>query len=160
MKFDSFSRVLTLEALLHRVSEWRRENASIAFTNGVFDIIHQGHLASLEQAASFADKLIVGVNSDQSARSLNKGTGRPFCAQTNRALLIAGFAAVDAVVIFEESTPYELLKQIKPDVLVKGADYKLEEIVGREFAKRVERIQLSPGLSTTKLVQKIRDSLG
>ncbi len=156
MKSQSEQKVVSLEELLRQLAKWRAEGHSIAFTNGVFDILHRGHLHSLEQAASFADRLIVGVNSDASARSLGKGPERPINKERDRAGLIAGLEAVDAVVIFDEPTPWEVLREIKPDVLAKGGDYKLEEIVGREFAGRVERLGLAEGLSTTKLVEAIR----
>ena len=98
----------------------------------------------------------MGVNSDKSARGLNKGAGRPLNCELDRATLIAGLKPVSAVVIFDEPTPYEILSVIRPDVLVKGADYQLEQIIGREFAGRVERVELIPGISTTELVRRIR----
>jgi len=156
MKSKSSGKVLSRAELLEQLTEWRGEGLTIAFTNGVFDILHRGHLHSLEQAASFADRLIVGVNSDSSARSLGKGPERPINTEADRAALMAGLTAVDAVVIFAEPTPWELLSEIRPDVLAKGGDYKLEEIVGREFAGRVERLGLVEGLSTTRLVQTIK----
>jgi len=142
--------------LLKVIQLWRSENHTISFTNGVFDLVHVGHLKSLQVAASFADRLIVGVNSDKSARGLNKGAGRPLNCELDRATLIAGLKPVSAVVIFDEPTPYEILSVIRPDVLVKGADYQLEQIIGREFAGRVERVELIPGISTTELVRRIR----
>jgi D-beta-D-heptose 7-phosphate kinase/D-beta-D-heptose 1-phosphate adenosyltransferase len=157
VKSRSEAKVLECKKLLSLVAEWRAEGLTVAFTNGVFDILHRGHLHSIEQAASFCDRLIVAVNSDSSARSLGKGPERPINKEADRAALMAGFSAVDAVVIFDEPTPWELLKEIKPDVLAKGGDYKLEEIVGREFAGRVERLGLVQGLSTTKLVETIRE---
>lgn len=147
--------VQTLPELLQTIGQWRSEKLTIAFTNGVFDLVHVGHLKSLQVAASYADRLIVGVNSDRSARGLNKGAGRPLNCEMDRATLIAGLKPVSAVVLFDEPTPYELLSEIRPDVLVKGADYKLEEIIGREFAGRVERVELVPGISTTELVRRI-----
>jgi len=111
----------------------------------------------VERAVEFADRLVVGVNTDRSARALAKGPGRPLVSENDRAALVAGFSTVDAVVLFDEDTPYELLKALKPDVLVKGADYKLEDIVGREFAKRVERIELAKGFATSSLIRKIRE---
>ncbi len=138
---------------MHR---WRAAGKTVAFTNGVFDILHRGHLYSIEQAASFCDRLIVGINSDASARTLGKGPERPINNEIDRAGLVAGLAVVDAVVIFDEPTPWELLRDIRPDVLAKGGDYKLEEIVGREFAGRVERLGMVEGLSTTRLVDTIK----
>ena len=154
---SSETKIISRNDVKSLVRDWRDQGLTIAFTNGVFDILHRGHLYSLEQAAAFCDKLIVGVNSDASARSLGKGPDRPVNNEQDRALLIAGLASVDAVVIFDESTPWELLRDIKPDILAKGGDYKLEEIVGREFAGRVERLDLKKGLSTTKLIGKIRN---
>lgn len=153
---DARSKILTTEELIVRIAEWRGRGETIAFTNGVFDLLHRGHLKSLEHAAAFADRLIVGVNSDRSARLLGKGEGRPINNQQDRALLLAGFQAVDAVVLFDEPTPYELLSLIRPDVLAKGADYQPDQVVGREFAKRVERIPLVEGISTTEMIRRIR----
>jgi len=151
------SKIIDRTRLLDLIRLWRGSGESVVFTNGVFDILHRGHLASLEAAASFGDRLVVGVNSDASARRLGKAPDRPINSEGDRAALIAGLQAVDAVVIFDEDTPWELLRNIQPDVLVKGGDYKLDEIVGREFAGRVERIDLLAGLSTTGLVARIRD---
>ncbi len=150
-------KVLSQDELGELIAEWRNDGLTIAFTNGVFDILHTGHLLSFEQASQFADRLIVAVNSDKSARSLGKGPGRPLNSEQDRARLIAGFAVVDAVVLFDEPTPFELLSKVRPDVLVKGADYQIVQIIGREFAGRVERIELEAGQSTTKLVRRIRE---
>ena len=138
------------------IENWRENGDTIVFTNGVFDLLHRGHLAIFEQASRLGDILIVGVNSDSSARRLAKGPGRPLCSEVARAEMIAGFETVDVVTLFDEDTPYELLSMLKPDVLVKGSDYNIENIIGAEFAKRVERIDLVPGLSTTSLIKKIQ----
>ncbi len=153
---SSESKVVPRSEVGALVSKWRAAGQTIAFTNGVFDILHRGHLYSIEQAASFCDKLIVGVNGDASVRALGKGPDRPINSEIDRATLIAGLAAVDAAVIFAEATPWELLREIKPNVLAKGGDYQLEEIVGREFAYKVERLRLVEGLSTSSLVETIR----
>jgi len=150
-------KIVSQPELLLLAEKWRKNSETIVFTNGVFDIIHRGHLKSFERAVEFADRLVVGVNTDRSARALAKGPGRPLVSENDRAALVAGFSTVDAVVLFDEDTPYELLKALKPDVLVKGADYKLEDIVGREFAKRVERIELAKGFATSSLIRKIRE---
>lgn len=142
--------------MLKLIQEWRENGETIVFTNGVFDLLHRGHLTVFEQAAEFGNRLIVGVNSDISVHSLEKGPDRPLENETFRAEMIAGFEAVDAVVMFNEKTPHNLLSQIKPDVLVKGADYKPDDIVGAEFAERVERVKLLKGRSTTDLVLRIR----
>lgn len=156
MKVDTQSKVMG-EAELHKlVEKWRRLGECIVFTNGVFDILHRGHLESLERAAAFGEHLIIGLNSDASARSLGKGPDRPMNKQEDRARLVAGLAVVDVVVIFEEPTPRELIRKIKPDVLVKGADWAEDHIEGREFAGRVERIPLVEGYSTSTLIEKIR----
>ena len=133
---------------------------TIAFTNGCFDLLHAGHIASLTEAASHADLLIVGVNADASVRGL-KGEGRPVNNEDARALLLAALTMVDAVVIFSEPTPLELITAIKPDVLVKGGDYKLENIVGAyEVMAAGGRVVINPiveGFSTTAILQKIQN---
>jgi D-glycero-beta-D-manno-heptose 1-phosphate adenylyltransferase len=131
---------------------------ALAFTNGCFDILHAGHIHSLTTAASFADVLIVGLNSDASTKGL-KGEGRPINHENDRALLLASLVMVDAVVLFNEETPLELIKTIMPDVLVKGGDYTVDTIVGAKEVManggRVEIIPLVPGLSTTRLADVI-----
>ena len=122
-------KILTLPQLLAQVASWRVTGKSIAFTNGCFDILHEGHIFSFAQAAKEADLLIVGLNSDSSTRQL-KGPERPINKESSRALVLASLAVIDAVVIFEEATPLELIKAIMPDVMVKGGDYTLEQIVG------------------------------
>jgi D-beta-D-heptose 7-phosphate kinase/D-beta-D-heptose 1-phosphate adenosyltransferase len=153
---SSIKKIISTEELVKSTAIWRKENQTIAFTNGVFDLLHRGHVYSLERAAGFADRLVVGVNSDTSTRALCKGSGRPYINELDRAALIAAIAVVDLVVIFNEETPYELLKLLKPDVLVKGSDYQMEEVIGREFAGKVELIDRIEGISTTELIEKIR----
>jgi len=132
----------------------RSKGRKIVFTNGVFDILHRGHVKYLEKAKSFGDVLIVGLNSDASVRRL-KGSSRPLQPQRDRAEILLALKAVDYVIIFGEDTPAKLIETIRPDVLVKGADYKLAEIVGADFVKsqggRVRRIRLVPGRSTSRL---------
>ncbi len=145
-----------LEQALHR---WRLSgNNKIAFTNGCFDILHAGHIHSLSQAASFADILIVGVNSDASTKRL-KGPTRPINQEQNRALLLASLVMVDAVVLFDEDTPLQLINTILPDVLVKGGDYTIDTIVGAKEViangGKVEIIPLVEGLSSTSILKKI-----
>ena len=141
-----------------QITRWRLNSKTIAFTNGVFDILHEGHIAVLAKAASFADILIVGINSDASVKKL-KGESRPVNHEQSRALLLAALIMVDAVVIFDEETPLELIKKIQPDVLVKGGDYTIDTIVGSKeiFANggRVEIIPLEEGFSTTGIIEKI-----
>lgn len=146
------------EEIAAQVKRWRLKSKTIAFTNGVFDILHEGHIAVLAKAASFADVLVVGVNSDSSVKKL-KGDSRPVNKESSRALLLASLITVDAVVIFDEETPLELIKIIKPDVLVKGGDYTVETIVGAKevmaYNGRVEVIPLEEGFSTTGIIEKI-----
>lgn len=156
MKSQAERKVMPRESLLDHLALWRSRGETVVFTNGVFDVLHRGHLESIERAASFGDRLVVGVNSDHSARMLDKGPDRPLNSEADRAALIAALSAVDAVTIFDEPTPWELLRDLRPDVLAKGGDYRLEEIVGREFAGRVERIELVTGYSTTGLVERVR----
>jgi len=143
--------------------EWRRaEMGNVVFTNGVFDLLHPGHLALLEAARTEGGALVVGVNSDASARRLGKSPDRPLVPEQARARLLAGFAAVDCVVLFDEDTPLELIRALDPDVLVKGADYSRDQIVGADFVEarggRVVRVDLVPDQSTTRLVERLRAS--
>lgn len=160
MRAGSFikDKILTAEQLQAQLLRWKLLNKSIAFTNGCFDILHAGHIHSLTQAASFADVLIVGVNTDASTRNL-KGEGRPINKEQDRALLLASLLMVDAVVLFDDATPLTLIKTILPDVLVKGGDYTIDTIVGAKEViangGRVEIIPLIAGLSTTGLAEKI-----
>ena len=148
-------KVLTLPKLLAQLATDRQAGARIVFTNGCFDILHRGHATYLQAARALGDTLIVGVNSDASVRRL-KGEGRPINREEDRAYLLASLSAVDYVTIFGEDTPYELLQQIRPDVLVKGGDYRLEEVVGREFAQEVRLIDFVDGYSTTKIIQRMK----
>jgi rfaE bifunctional protein nucleotidyltransferase chain/domain len=142
------------------LAKWRQAGHTVVFTNGCFDLIHRGHVDSLSKAAGFGDKLVVGLNSDSSIKFL-KGKNRPLVDQQSRAILLAALIMVDAVVIFDEETPYELIKSILPDVLVKGSEYLLEEIAGYDIVLaeggRVERIDLTEGFSTTALIDKIKN---
>ena len=143
--------------LVQKIAQWKVLARTIAFTNGVFDILHPGHIFSLSQAAKEADYLIVAVNSDASVKRL-KGTGRPINTQETRTLMLASLLMVDTVIVFEEDTPLELIKVIKPDVLVKGGDYKIDEIVGaKEVVKMGGRVVINPmveGYSTTSLINR------
>ena len=151
-------RIFTVEEIKQEVIRMRLKSKTIAFTNGVFDILHEGHIAVLSEAASFADVLIVGVNSDASVKKL-KGEGRPVNNEYSRALIIASLIMVDAVVIFNEETPLELIKIIKPDVLIKGGDYTRETMVGSkevlENGGRIEIIPIKEGFSTTGIIRRI-----
>jgi rfaE bifunctional protein nucleotidyltransferase chain/domain len=142
---------------------WRsRQAGPVVFTNGVFDLIHPGHVELLEAARREGGALIVGLNSDASARALGKGADRPVTGEGARARVLAGFAAVDCVVLFDELTPLELIKSLAPDVLVKGADYSRETIVGGDWVEsrggRVVRVPLVGGFSTSSIVERLRAS--
>jgi rfaE bifunctional protein nucleotidyltransferase chain/domain len=142
---------------------WRAKQAgSVVFTNGVFDLLHPGHVELLEAARREGECLIVGLNSDSSVRRLGKGSNRPINPEGSRARVLAGLAAVDCVVLFDEETPLNLIQLLKPDVLVKGADYSREGIVGADFVEseggRVVRVPLVSGYSTTSIVERLRAS--
>ena len=149
--FEAFGPVLL---------EWKKEGRKIVFTNGCFDLVHRGHVESMTQAAALGDKLIVGLNSDESVKLL-KGEGRPLIDEESRAILMASFMFVDAVVLFSEETPYNLIAQIVPDVLVKGDEYSVEEIAGFDVVLanggKVIPLELVPGFSTSSLITKIRN---
>ena len=152
-------KIFTLPELLKRINSWRVTNKTIAFTNGCFDILHEGHIFSLSQAAKEADYLVVAVNSDASIKKL-KGEERPINNEKSRSLLLASLIIVDAVVIFEEDTPLNLIQSILPDVLVKGGDYTVEQIVGsKEVNTNGGRVVINPivqGFSTTSIISKIK----
>jgi len=142
---------------------WRAAKARVVFTNGVFDLLHRGHAEYLEDARALGDRLVVGVNTDASVRRL-KGPSRPIVGEQDRAALVRALACVDLVVLFDDDTPQRLIEAVKPDVLVKGADYAPADIVGREFVEsrggRVTTIPLREGLSTSEIVKRIRDGKG
>jgi rfaE bifunctional protein nucleotidyltransferase chain/domain len=152
INYDHFSQILAY---------WRFHNYKIVFTNGCFDILHKGHIEYLAKAAAYGDILIVGINSDQSVRNI-KGPSRPVQDESTRLLVLASLQFVDKVVIFEEDTPYELIKIVQPDVLVKGADYLPEQIVGYDIVKakggEIITIQLTEGYSTTGIIDKLNHS--
>ncbi|WP_153797322.1 D-glycero-beta-D-manno-heptose 1-phosphate adenylyltransferase [Foetidibacter luteolus] len=154
-------KIFALPQLLHVLTGWRLTGKKVAFTNGCFDILHEGHIFSLSQAANEADILIVGLNSDDSTKRL-KGPTRPLNNQHSRALILASLLIVDAVVIFEEDTPLNLITTIKPDVIVKGGDYTVEQIAGaKEVMEYGGRVVINPildGYSTTGLIEKIKAS--
>jgi len=140
---------------------WRDTVAGpLVLTNGVFDLLHPGHVTLLETARSLGAALVVGLNTDASVRRLGKGLDRPVNAEQSRARVLAALAAVDAVVMFDEDTPLELVQGLRPDVLVKGADYPRERIVGADFVEarggRVVRVPLVPETSTTRIVERLR----
>jgi rfaE bifunctional protein nucleotidyltransferase chain/domain len=139
-------------------AQWRAEGRKVVFTNGCFDILHRGHVEYLSKASDMGDVLVVGLNTDASVKRL-KGESRPINDEQARALILASLGFVDAVVLFDEDTPYELIKAIRPDVLVKGADYKPEEIVGYDivtsYGGKVETVPLVEGYSTTSIISNL-----
>ena len=141
------------------LQQWARENKSIVFTNGCFDLLHRGHIEYLSKAADFGDVLVIGLNSDDSVSKL-KGPHRPIQDEISRAHIMAALEFVDLVVYFNEDTPYELIQKVLPDVLVKGADYKAEDIIGYDIVKakggKVETIEFLPGHSTSAIEEKIK----
>ncbi|MCU0467481.1 MAG: D-glycero-beta-D-manno-heptose 1-phosphate adenylyltransferase [Arcicella sp.] len=152
-------KIYSRESITEQVQKWQAEGKEIVFTNGCFDIVHLGHIDYLEKARGLGDKLVLGLNTDASVRRL-KGETRPVVNEYARSRMMAAFEFVDAVVLFDEPTPLELIQTVKPDVLVKGDDYSLETIVGADFviAKggNVKTIPLVKGYSTTSLIEKIK----
>ena len=151
---------VTLSAAQVLVQKARSAGQTIVFTNGVFDILHPGHVRYLRDARALGDLLIVGVNSDRSTRALDKAPGRPINPENERAEVLAALASVDAVVVFDEDTPHAIISALQPDILVKGADWGENAIVGRDVVEarggKVVRIALAPGYSTTAIVDRIR----
>ena len=151
---------MTRSEVVAFVERARGEGKRIVFTNGVFDILHPGHIRYLRDARALGDLLIVGVNSDRSVKALGKAPDRPINAEHERAEVLAALASVDAVVIFDEETPHEIISAVQPDILVKGADWGENAIVGRDVVEarggRVVRIALAEGHSTTKIIERIR----
>jgi len=153
------SKVCDLEQLLHRVKLWKARGDRIVFTNGCFDLLHAGHISYLEAARQSGDRLLVGINTDRSVRAL-KGPTRPINRESDRALVLSSLASVDSVVLFDDDTPLNLIKAIRPDVLVKGADYALNQVVGASevqgWGGEVKLMALVPGLSTTALAARMQ----
>jgi len=153
------SKIHTFETIRKKVLHWKKEKHQIVFTNGCFDLIHFGHLAYLSEAAGLGNRFIIGLNSDASISRL-KGTHRPIKDLKTRQYLLASFQFVDAVVVFEEDTPYELIKIIEPHILVKGGDWQLENIVGADIVLanrgQVKSLPFVDGYSTTNIEQKIK----
>jgi D-beta-D-heptose 7-phosphate kinase/D-beta-D-heptose 1-phosphate adenosyltransferase len=151
------SKIMTLEQLQQRVQEWRAGGLCVVFTNGCFDLLHAGHVTLLDDARREGNRLIVGINSDASVSRL-KGPSRPVVPEHARARVLAALAAVDAVVVFDEPTPLELMIALRPDVIVKGGDYVADEIVGarevRSWGGRVKIVPFVEGFSTTQLIAR------
>jgi len=154
-------QVITENRLIIELQREKRNGRRVVFTNGCFDLLHPGHVRSLEQARSLGDCLVVGLNSDASVRGL-KGPGRPLLPERERAAILAALAAVDYVVIFDEATPRRLIASLTPNVLVKGADWNVGEIAGREEVEsaggEVRAVSLEPGYSTTQLIEKLKSA--
>lgn len=152
-------KIFSAVQIVQRVAQWRLSGKKIGFTNGVFDILHQGHIFSLTQAAHEADYLIVGLNADISVKKI-KGETRPVNHQESRAMVLASLVMVDGVVLFEDDTPLALIKMILPDVLIKGGDYTTEQIAGsREVIANGGRVVINPlldGFSTTAIIEQAR----
>jgi D-glycero-beta-D-manno-heptose 1-phosphate adenylyltransferase len=155
-------RLMSREAAVALIAKLRTDGRRIVFTNGVFDILHPGHVRYLEQARSLGDVLIVGLNGDISVRR-NKGEGKPITPQDERAELLLALSSVDAVVFFDEDTPAQIISAIQPDILVKGADWAADRIVGRDTVEsrngRVVRVPIEAGHSTTAIVERVRRSV-
>jgi len=152
------SKILKLSDLIQRLKNLRKSGKQIVFTNGCFDILHVGHVRYLGAARSEGDVLVVGLNSDASVKSI-KPDNRPIVNQEQRAEVLAGLGVVDFVTIFDESDPMPLIRAIKPDILVKGADWKEKEIVGADVVKayggKVVRVEVVPGISTSRIIRRI-----
>ncbi|SHE21547.1 ADP-heptose synthase / D-glycero-beta-D-manno-heptose 7-phosphate kinase [Bathymodiolus brooksi thiotrophic gill symbiont] len=154
-KSSSDTHIKTHDEIIILSAELKSKGKKIIFTNGCFDLLHAGHVRYLETAKSFGDVLILGLNSDQSVTTL-KGTGRPINTQSDRAYILAALEAVDYVVIFDEETPYNLIKAIQPHILVKGGDYEGKEVVGQDLVEELKLVQFVNGKSTTKTIEKIQ----
>ncbi len=155
-------KIISLTQLMRNIAVWRMKGLKVVFTNGCFDLLHPGHIDYLSKAADLGDILIIGLNSDSSVKKLNKGSSRPIQNQNDRALILSSIQFIEAITIFEEDTPLELIKQIQPDVLVKGGDWQENQIVGAEFVKTnggiVNIIPFLEGYSTTTIEKKIKNS--
>ncbi|MEI0524601.1 D-glycero-beta-D-manno-heptose 1-phosphate adenylyltransferase [Brachyspira murdochii] len=148
------NKIIERRMLNNVLSEYRKENKKIVFTNGCFDILHRGHVQYLQKARELGDLLVLGLNSDNSVKRL-KGNDRPINNETDRAIVLSALECINYISIFDEDTPLELIKIVKPDVLVKGGDYKIEDVVGREFSKETVLIDFVDGYSTTNIIKKI-----
>lgn len=162
------AKIADPEQALMKIGSWKMKGSKVVFTNGCFDILHQGHVVYLAKAAEMGDKLVVAVNSDDSVRRQQKGPERPINSETSRSIVLAALAFVDLVVVFYADTPLELIEMLQPDVLVKGADYDPQEtdpgskkyIVGSDFVRKhngsVQVVDLEEGFSTTSIVKKLK----
>ena len=173
LRIDSIeSKIIPISELDKAIGRWELKGQKIVFTNGVFDILHRGHVTLLAEAATLGHILVMGLNSDASVRTLDKGSNRPINAEQDRAFVLAGLSSVAAIIIFDDSTPYDLIKRIKPEVLVKGGDYDPAQtnsnaknyVVGsdlqREAGRATVAIDFVQGYSTTSVVNKMKDGKG
>jgi D-glycero-beta-D-manno-heptose 1-phosphate adenylyltransferase len=155
-----FSKISSLDALLVKIKDWKKHDEKIVFTNGCFDILHRGHVEYLAHAKDLGTKLIIGLNTDESVKRLGKSPERPINKEDTRALILSALECVDAVVLFNEDTPLQLITAIEPNILVKGSDYKAENIVGYDVVTAlggsVVTITLVEGFSTTNLINKMK----
>jgi len=156
-KSNSSSHIKSFEEIKTLAKKLHSKGKKIVFTNGCFDILHAGHVKYLEEAKSYGDILILGLNADSSVKKL-KGPSRPINTQDDRAYILASLESVDYVVIFEEETPYELIKLVQPHILVKGGDYEGKDVVGQDIAQELRLVQFVDGKSTTKIIQRIQNN--
>lgn len=140
--------------MAEKIRQWQANGETVVFTNGVFDIVHSGHIKYLLEAAQLGQRLVIGLNSDSSVKRL-KGDTRPIISERDRAILLSALGAVDGVVLFEQDTPFELLERLRPNILVKGGDYRVEEVIGKEWVDEVRVLSFKDGYSTTSIVNKI-----
>jgi len=152
---NNSNKIVSEQDICRIVREYQRDNKEIVFTNGCFDILHIGHIKYLSRAKLLGDKLVVGLNSDRSVKAL-KGNDRPINRETDRAEMLSALNFIDYIVIFDDDTPLNLLKLLQPDILVKGGDYKVEDVIGREYAARVELIDFVDGYSSTSIIDRLR----
>lgn len=156
---ETSRKILPLDKGINKINEWKKNGHKVVFTNGCFDILHLGHLDYLEKSRNLGDRLVIGLNTDGSVRQL-KGPNRPINSELSRARMLAALAFVDLVIAFDEETPLELIKKVKPDILIKGKDYSIENIVGAEFVLgnggEVKTIEILEGYSTTEIINKIK----
>ncbi|MBC8266941.1 MAG: D-glycero-beta-D-manno-heptose 1-phosphate adenylyltransferase [Flavobacteriales bacterium] len=154
------NKILCLEKLKSRLESWKANGEKVIFTNGCFDILHKGHVEVLAKTADLGNRLIIGLNSDISIKNL-KGGNRPIVEEDSRALLLAALSFVDVIVLFSQETPYDLIAEINPDILAKGGDYQITEIVGHDIVQKnggqVVTIALTEGYSTTNIIDKIKN---
>ena len=155
------NKFFSLKELMLQCQNWKDNNNKIVFTNGCFDLVHKGHVEVLAKTSDLGDKLIIGLNSDKSISNI-KGPSRPIIEENSRKLLLASFSFIDAIILFDEETPYNLINTLKPDVLAKGGDYKIKDIVGSDIVKKyggnVITIPLTPNFSSSNIIDRIKNS--